>query len=131
MDLVSKVRQTVKTLINASKNMKLSREVDVFNELAFNFSMESTDYSTQRQMGTFTIQYLISPKQDSTNTAPSITYDQIISAFDAGKAQAFKNAGLILVSYSYEQSDILVDPTTGSVSLTFGINIQVTERTRT
>lgn len=130
MNVVTKVRQVMKSLINASKNLTVSRDVDVFNEIAFNFDMQSITFGQQRQQANFTIQYLVSPTPESGNTAPSITYDQIISAFDAAKAQAFKDAGLVLIGYSYEQSDVDADPTTGSVSLSFSINITVTEKTR-
>ncbi|WP_318392250.1 hypothetical protein [Enterobacter sp.] len=130
MMLVQKVRSTMRHLINATKNVTTSRDVDVFEQIAFDYSLTSITLGSQRQAANFAIQYLISPKPESGNTAPSITYDQIISAFDAGKSQAFKEAGLILISYSYEQSDIVTDPVTGSVSLSFTINIQVTEKTR-
>lgn len=120
----------MKQLIGATKNLTVSRDVDVFEQLAFDYSMSSITFGSQRQVGTFSIQYLISPKPESGNTAPSITYDQIISAFDTEKIEAFKTAGLVLLSYSYEQSDIVTDPITGSVSLSFTINIQVTEKTR-
>lgn len=130
MMLVQKVRNTMKELINATKALTLSREVDVFEQIAFDYSMNSITFGNQRQVGNFSIQYLISPKPESGNTAPSITYDQIISTFDDRKAQAFKDAGLIILSYSYEQSDIVTDPLTGSVSLSFTINIQVAEKTR-
>jgi len=79
-------------------------------------------------MGNFTIQYLVSPKPESTNTAPSITYDQIIKAFDSARPNVFKEAGLIMFSCSYEQGDIITDPVTGTVSLAFTINIIVTEK---
>ncbi|HEY1846321.1 MAG TPA: hypothetical protein VGH05_15860 [Buttiauxella sp.] len=130
MELVSKVRQTMKQLINASKNLTASREKDVFTQIAFDYSLSSINFGNQRQSASFAIQYLVSPKPESTNTAPSITYDQIISTFDGQKSQAFKDAGLIILSYSYEQSDIVTDPVSGSVSLSFTINIQVTEKTR-
>ncbi|CTR88929.1 hypothetical protein F9501_12955 [Escherichia coli] len=130
MELVSKVRQTMKQLINASKNLTASREKDVFTQIAFDYSLSSINFGNQRQSASFAIQYLVSPKPESTNTAPSITYDQIISTFDEQKSQAFKDAGLIILSYSYEQSDIVTDSISGSVSLSFTINIQVTEKTR-
>ncbi|MEP9178631.1 hypothetical protein ABKT77_07560 [Enterobacter cloacae] len=130
MMLIQKVRSTMKQLIGATKNLTVSRDVDVFEQLAFDYSMSSITFGSQRQVGTFSIQYLISPKPESGNTAPSITYDQIISTFDTEKIEAFKTAGLVLLSYSYEQSDIVTDPITGSVSLSFTINIQVTEKTR-
>jgi len=128
--LVQKVRGAMKQLINATKDLTVSRDVDVFEQLAFDYSMSSVNFGNQRQAASFAIQYLISPKPDSTNTAPSITYDQIIGYFDSNKASVFKEAGLIILSYSYEQSDIVTDPITGSVSLSFTINIQVTEKTR-
>lgn len=128
--LIQKVRSTLKQLIDTTKNLTVSRDVDVFEQLAFDYSMSSITFGLQRQVGTFSIQYLISPKPESGNTAPSITYDQIISAFDAQKIEVFKLAGLVLLSYSYEQSDIVTDPITGSVSLSFTINIQVTEKIR-
>ena len=130
MMLVQNVRNTMKQLINATKNLTVSRDVDVFEQIAFDYSMSSITFGNQRQVANFAIQYLISPKPDSGNTAPSITYDQIISTFDTNKTGAFKEAGLVLLSYSYEQSDIVTDPITGSVSLSFTINIQVTEKTR-
>ncbi|MGR5944902.1 hypothetical protein [Enterobacter sp. C4G1] len=130
MMLIQKVRSTLKQLIDTTKNLTVSRDVDVFEQLAFDYSMSSITFGLQRQVGTFSIQYLISPKPESGNTAPSITYDQIISAFDAQKIEVFKLAGLVLLSYSYEQSDIVTDPITGSVSLSFTINIQVTEKIR-
>lgn len=130
MMLVQKVRGAMKELINATKNLTVSRDVDVFEQIAFDYSMSSVNFGNQRQAATFAIQYLISPKPESTNTAPSITYDQIIGYFDANKTIVFKNADLIILSYSYEQSDIVTDPITGSVSLSFTINIQVTEKTR-
>ncbi|WP_123345235.1 MULTISPECIES: hypothetical protein [unclassified Enterobacter] len=130
MQIITKVRQVMKTLINAKKNLTISRDADVFTEVAFNFDMQSITYGKQRQVANCTIQYLVSPNPDSTNTAPSVTYDQIISAFDSAKAQAFKDADLIILGYSYEQSDVDVDPTTGTVSLSFSINILVTEKTR-
>jgi len=127
--LVSKTRQTFKKLIAATKDMTVSRDADVFAEAAFNFDFESLNYGmNQRQAGNFTVQYIVSPKPESTNTAPSVTYDQIISTFDQLKNQAFVDAGLILISYSYEQSDVVVDPTTGSASLGFSINIKATEK---
>ena len=130
MELVSKVRQTMKQLINASKNLTASRDKDVFTQIAFDYSLSSISFGNQRQSALFAIQYLVSPKPESTNTAPSVTYDQIISTFDEQKSQAFKDAGLIILSYSYEQSDIVTDPVSGSVSLSITINIQVTEKTR-
>ncbi|HAV1973397.1 TPA: hypothetical protein JG946_003757 [Enterobacter hormaechei subsp. steigerwaltii] len=127
--LVSKVRQTFKELIKATKDMTVSRDADVFSEAAFNFDFEMVTYGAKpRQMGNFTVQYIVSPKPESTNTAPSVTYDDVISAFDSLKGKAFKDAGLILLSYSYEQSDVVVDPVTGSVSLGFSINIKATEK---
>lgn len=127
--LVTKVRQTFKELIKSTKDMTISRDADVFAEAAFNFDFESIDYGAlPRQVGNFTVQYIVSPKPESTNTAPSVTYDQIISVFDQLKAKAFVDAGLILLSYSYEQADVVTDPTTGSVSLGFSINIKATEK---
>ncbi|EOS8612729.1 hypothetical protein ACNOVS_001906, partial [Shigella sonnei] len=130
MMLVQKVRNTMKQLINATKNLTVSRDVDVFEQIAFDYSLTSLSFSNERRAGNFAIQYLISPKPESGNTAPSITYDQIISTFDKEKTSAFSDAGLIMLSCSYEQSDIVTDPITGSVSLSFTINIQVTEKTR-
>jgi hypothetical protein len=129
MNLVTKVRQTMKSLINATKNLKTSRNTDVFSEVAFDFNLNSLNFDN-RQSGTFNIQYLVSPNPVNGSTAPSLTYDEIISNFDSMKSSAFKDAGLILLSYSYEQSDIITDPTDGSVSLTFTINIGVADRTR-
>lgn len=127
--LVTKVRQLLKELIKSTKDMTVSRDVDVFAEAAFNFDFESIDYGTlPRQVGNFTIQYIVSPKPESGNTAPSVTYDEVISTFDQLKAQAFLDAGLILLSYSYEQADVVADPTTGTVSLGFSINIKTTEK---
>lgn len=120
----------MKSLIGAKKNLKTGREVDVFVQTGFDFNMTSITYGKQRQVGNFTIQYVVSPVPESGNTAPSVTYDQIISDFDSMKAQAFVDAGLILLAYSYEQSDVVIDPTTGSVSVAFTINIQATEKTR-
>lgn len=128
MELVSKVRKTMKTLVGSGKNLTTGRDVDIFVESAFNYSFESITYGEQRQVGNFTIQYVVSPKPESTNTVPSISYDQIISAFNSAKAQAFKDAGLILISYAYDESDIITDPISGSVSLAFSINIRVTEK---
>lgn len=130
MKLVQIVRNTMKGLINANKNMKVNRDADVYTEIAFDYSLESITFGNQRQTGSFAIQYLVSPKPESGNTAPSVSYDQIIGTFDSEKAQAFKDAGLIIISYSYEQSDIVTDPITGSVSLSFTINIKVAEKTR-
>lgn len=129
MNIVTKVRQTMKTLIGATKNLKAGRETDVFSEIAFDFNMNKIDFNG-RKSGVFNIQYLVSPKPESGNTAPSITYDEIISNFDEMKSSTFKDAGLIILGFNYEQSDIITDPTDGSVSLTFTINIEVTERTR-
>lgn len=118
----------MKTLVGSGKNLTTGRDANIFVESAFNYSFESITYGEQRQVGNFTIQYVVSPKPESTNTAPSISYDQIISAFNSAKAQAFKDAGLILISYAYDESDIITDPTSGSVSLAFSINIRVTEK---
>ncbi|MCC4525070.1 hypothetical protein [Enterobacter hormaechei] len=127
--LVTKVRQTFKELIKSTKDMTIGRDADVFAEAAFNFDFESVNYGQYpRQVGNFTVQYIVSPKPESGNTAPSVTYDQIIAAFETLKATAFVEAGLILLTYSYEQSDVVVDPTTGSVSLGFSINIRATEK---
>lgn len=127
--LVTKTRKTLKELIKATKALTVSRDVDVFAEVAFNFDFESLNYgAVQRQAGNFTVQYVVSPKPEYGNTAPSVTYDDIIGTFDQLKGQAFVDAGLILLSYSYEQSDVVTDPTTGSVSVAFSINIKVTEK---
>ena len=128
MQLVSKVRNCMKGLIHANKKLTTSRVVDVFDQISFNYNLNSMNYNNQRQAGNFSIQYLISPKPESGNTVPSITYDQIISTFEQERGQAFIDAGLILISYSYEQSDIVTDPISGSVSLAFTINIQVAEK---
>ncbi|NNS06210.1 hypothetical protein [Erwinia sp. JH02] len=130
MEIVNKVRKTMKTLIGATKNLTTGRDTDIFVESAFNYNMESITFGVQRQVGNFTIQYVVSPKPESTNTAPSISYDQIITSFDEAKALAFVDSGLILISYAYEDSDIVTDPITGTVSLAFSINIRVTEKTR-
>ena len=129
MQLVTKVRQTMKSLINASKNLKTGREADIFSEVSFDFNLNSVNFGN-RQSGTFNIQYLVSPNPNNGSTAPSVTYDEIITAFDSSKSSAFKEAGLIILSCSYEQSDIITDPTDGTVSLAFSINIQVAEKTR-
>ncbi|WP_071825829.1 hypothetical protein [Phytobacter massiliensis] len=127
--LVTKTRKTLKELIKATKELTVSRDADVFAEVAFNFDCESLNYgAVQRQAGNFTIQYAVSPNPNSGNTAPSVTYDDVISTFDQLKGQAFVDAGLILLSYSYEQSDVVTDPKTGSVSIAFSINITVTEK---
>ncbi|SJE94143.1 Uncharacterised protein [Shigella sonnei] len=76
MMLVQKVRNTMKQLINATKNLTVSRDVDVFEQIAFDYSLTSLSFSNERRAGNFAIQYLISPKPESGNTAPSITYDQ-------------------------------------------------------
>ncbi|EMN5860200.1 hypothetical protein RJ495_005095 [Pluralibacter gergoviae] len=129
MDIVSNVRKTMKGLINSTKELTTSRTQDVFAEVAFNFSFDRITFGINpRQIGSFTIQYVVSPKPESTSTAPSVTYDEIISKFDSLKSQAFIDAGLNLIDYSYEQSDVVADPTTGSVSLGFTINITVTEK---
>lgn len=120
----------MKLLINADKNMTTSRDKDVLNEIAFHFSFESLAFGSSRKSGLFTIQYLVSPKPDSGNTAPSVQYDQIISTFDSEKAKAFKDAGLIILSCTYEQGDIVTDPVSGSVSLAFTINIHVAEKSK-
>lgn len=119
----------MKVLINSTKELTTSRTQDVFAEVAFNFSFDRITYGVNpRQIGSFTIQYVVSPKPESTSTAPSVTYDEIISKFDSLKSKAFIDAGLNLIDYSYEQSDVVADPTTGSVSLGFTINITVTEK---
>ncbi|AXU95898.1 hypothetical protein CI789_12025 [Erwinia persicina] len=130
MELVTKVRKLMKSLIGGKKNLTTGREVDIFVESSFDFSMDSITFGTQRQVGNFTIQYVVSPNPEVGNTAPSITYDQIISNFDANKALAFKDANLILISYAYTQSDVVTDHVSGTVSIAFSINIQVTEKTR-
>lgn len=130
MELVTKVRKLMKSLIGGKKNLTTGREVDIFVESSFDFSMDSITFGTQRQVGNFTIQYVVSPNPEVGNAAPSITYDQIISNFDANKALAFKDANLILISYAYTQSDVVTDHVSGTVSIAFSINIQVTEKTR-
>lgn len=127
--LVSKVRQSMKSLINAAKNLKTSRDADIFDEIAFTFDKTEVNLSN-RQIGNFTVQYLVSPNPVTGNTAPSITYDEIVSEFETQVATVFRDAGLVLINYSYEQSDIVTDPTSGSVSLAFSINILVAEKIR-
>lgn len=127
--LIVNVRKTMKSLINSTKNLKTSRDSDIFEEIAFNFSKQSINFGTnQRYQANITVQYLVSPNLTNGSTAPSLTYDEIITVFDEQKGQVFRDNNLVLISYSYEQGDIVTDPTTGSVSLAFTINIIVTEK---
>lgn len=49
--LVQKVRQTMKQLINATKNLTVSRDADVFEQIAFDYSLSSISFGGQRQAG--------------------------------------------------------------------------------
>lgn len=127
--LIVNVRKTMKSLINSTKNLKTSRESDIFEEIAFNFSKQSINFGTnQRYQANITVQYLVSPNPTNGSTAPSLTYDEIITVFDEQKGKTFRDNNLVLIGYSYEQGDIVTDPATGSVSLAFTINIIVTEK---
>ncbi|WP_445663095.1 hypothetical protein [Enterobacter soli] len=129
MMLVTKVRQSMKSIIGAAKNLKQSRSNDIFAEVGFDFNLELLSFSDNRQLGNFRIQYVISPNPSTSSTAPSYTYDEILSVFESNISKVFKDNGLVLINYVYEQSDVVTDPTTGTVSLAFSINIRVTEKT--
>lgn len=128
--MISQIRKSLREVLNAGKKLNISRSVDVFDETAFNFEMERYKYGSDEQKCTLTVEYIISPKPSTGNTAPSIQYDDIVKEVKENITRTFKNNGLVLLYYYFDQSDVDTDSTTGSVSVSFSLNIQVIERTR-
>ncbi|QUG75863.1 hypothetical protein GKQ23_13055 [Erwinia sp. E602] len=124
--MIKELRKTMKQVFDATKRLKVSRSVDVFAETDCSFNLERIDYDTNRKLCNANFSYIVSPEPNSNSTAPSITFDDIVTNFEESTTLSiFNDNKLKVLNYSFEQGDVVTDPTTGTVSLGFQINIRV------
>ncbi|WP_213712560.1 hypothetical protein [Cedecea lapagei] len=134
MKIIQTVKKTMGELFtDVTKKLTISRTSDVFSEVGFNYSFDNITYGTRRQVGEFYIDYIYSPNPKTTVGAapkPSIKYDDVMTHVSASLPTVCKNNNLVLLGYTFGQSEIITDSTTGSVTVAFTINIKVTEKIR-
>ncbi|HGV3476267.1 hypothetical protein ABLV56_14905 [Klebsiella sp. JB_Kp029] len=126
--MISNVRKSLKELLNAGKKLSISRKEDVFVETSFDYSMDRISYGSDKMKCDLTVGYIISPNPETGSTAPSIQFDDVMKEVKENINRIFKNNNLKLLYYTFDQSEVDMDPSTGTVSLSFSLNIQVIEK---
>ncbi|CAD5357678.1 hypothetical protein [Citrobacter freundii] len=130
MALLSDVKNTIKNSLEniqpIRKAMKIQAGKEMFILVSVNQSYELTNYGTNRQTGTFNFEFLLVPQPDS--TPPADTFSVIMEYFQNTTLKEFKTNNVTLISYAFDSSELVTDPTTGYVSLSFSINIVATQK---
>ncbi|ECK0358932.1 hypothetical protein H2359_004703 [Salmonella enterica] len=98
----------------------------MFILVSVNQSYELTNYGTNRQTGTFNFEFLLVPQPDS--TPPTDTFSVIMEYFQNTTLKEFQANNVTLISYAFDSGELVSDPTTGYVSLSFSINIVATQK---
>ncbi|EPV6135439.1 hypothetical protein ACV8B9_004682 [Escherichia coli] len=130
MALLSDVKNTIKNSLEniqpIRKAMKIQAGKEMFILVSVNQSYELTNYGTNRQTGTFNFEFLLVPEADS--TPPTDTFSVIMEYFQNTTLKEFKTNNVTLISYAFDSGELVTDPTTGYVSLSFSINIVATQK---
>ena len=130
MALLSDVKNTIKNSLEniqpIRKAMKIQAGKEMFILVSVNQSYELTNYGTNRQTGTFNFEFLLVPQPD--RTPPADTFSVIMEYFQNTTLKEFKTNNLTLISYAFDSGELVSDPTTGYVSLSFSINIVATQK---
>ena len=130
MALLSDVKNTIKNSLEniqpIRKAMKIQAGKEMFILVSVNQSYELTNYGTNRQTGTFHFEFLLVPEADS--TPPTDTFSVIMEYFQNTTLKEFKTNNVTLISYAFDSGELVTDPTTSYVSLSFSINIVATQK---
>lgn len=130
MALLSDVKKTIKNSLEniqpIRKAMKIQAGKEMFILVSVNQSYGLTNYGTNRQTGTFNFEFLLVPEVDS--APPADTFSVIMEYFQNTTLKEFKTNNVTLISYAFDSGELVTDPTTGYVSLSFSINIVATQK---
>lgn len=130
MALLSDVKKTIKNSLEniqpIRKAMKIQAGKEMFILVSVNQSYGLTNYGTNRQTGTFNFEFLLVQEADS--TPPADTFSVIMEYFQNTTLKEFKTNNVTLISYAFDSGELVTDPTTGYVSLSFSINIVATQK---
>lgn len=130
MALLKDVQTTIITSLNniqpIRKAMNIQAGKDLFILVSVNQSYNLTNFGTQRQTGTFDFQFLLVPEPSV--KLPADIFGEIMDYFKTNTIKEFKNNAVTLLSYAFDNGEVVTDPTTGYQSLSFSINIVATQK---
>lgn len=130
MALLKDVQTTIITSLNniqpIRKAMNIQAGKDLFILVSVNQSYNLTNFGTQRQTGTFDFQFLLVPKPSV--KLPADIFGEIMDYFKTNTIKEFKDNAVTLLSYAFDNGEVVTDPTTGYQSLSFSINIVATQK---
>ncbi|EFN8907596.1 hypothetical protein ACO1ZL_10620 [Escherichia coli] len=130
MALLKDVQTTIITSLNniqpIRKAMNIQAGKDLFILVSVNQSYNLTNFGTQRQTGTFDFQFLLVPEPSV--KLPADIFGEIMDYFKANTIKEFKDNAVTLLSYAFDNGEVVTDPTTGYQSLSFSINIVATQK---
>ncbi|MFC3190025.1 hypothetical protein [Pseudocitrobacter faecalis] len=128
MALLKDVQTTIITSLNniqpIRKAMNIQAGKDLFILVSVNQSYNLTNFGTQRQTGTFDFQFLLVPEPSV--KLPADIFGEIMDYFKTNTIKEFKDNNVTLLSYAFDNGEVVTDPTTGYQSLSFSINIVAT-----
>ncbi|EFD1058388.1 hypothetical protein FEL34_22435 [Escherichia coli] len=108
------------------KAMNIQAGKDLFILVSVNQTYSPTNFGTQRQTGTFDFQFLLVPEPSV--QLPADSFGTIFEYFRTNTIKEFKDNNVTLLSYEFQDSEQVTDPTTGYQSLSFAINIVATQK---
>jgi hypothetical protein len=130
MALLKDVQTTIITSLNniqpIRKAMNIQAGKDLFILVSVNQSYILTNFGTQRQTGTFDFQFLLVPEPSV--KLPADIFGEIMDNFKTNTIKEFKDNAVTLLSYAFDNGEVVTDPTTGYLSLSFSINIVATQK---
>ncbi|ENC3733714.1 hypothetical protein ABJW07_001190 [Shigella sonnei] len=130
MALLKDVQTTIITSLNniqpIRKAMNIQAGKDLFILVSVNQSYNLTNFGTQRQTGTFDFQFLLVPEPSV--KLPADIFGEIMDYFKTNTIKEFKDNNVTLLSYAFDNGEVVTDPTTGYQSLSFSINIVATQK---
>lgn len=130
MALLSDVQKTIRTSLNnimpIRKAMNIQAGKDLFILVSVNQTYSPTNFGTQRQTGTFDFQFLLVPEPSV--QLPADAFGTVFEYFRTNTIKEFKDNNVTLLSYEFQDSEQVTDPTTGYQSLSFAINIVATQK---
>lgn len=130
MALLKDVQTTIITSLNniqpIRKAMNIQAGKDLFILVSVNQSYNLTNFGTQRQTGTFDFQFLLVPEPSV--KLPGDIFGEIMDYFKTNTIKEFKDNNVTLLSYAFDNGEVVTDPTTGYQSLSFSINIVATQK---
>lgn len=130
MALLKDLQTTIITSLNniqpIRKAMNIQAGKDLFILVSVNQSYNLTNFGTQRQTGTFDFQFLLVPEPSV--KLPADIFGEIMDYFKTNTIKEFKDNAVTLLSYAFDNGEVVTDPTTGYQSLSFSINIVATQK---